>query len=45
MLSKKIFVFAASGAVRLTKDHKPNDPDEKREIEAKGGVVVNGRQE
>ena len=38
--SRAILVKASGEVVELSKDHKPNDPDERRRVEAAGGVVI-----
>lgn len=41
--SRAILVKQGGAVERLSKDHKPSDPDEKRDVEARGGIVVNNR--
>lgn len=41
--SRAVLVCDDGSAQRLTKDHKPNDPQEKKLVEDRGGVIVNGR--
>lgn len=41
--SRAVLVCDDGSAQRLSKDHKPNDPQEKRLIEERGGVILNGR--
>lgn len=36
-------LLRGTNALRLTKDHKPDDPEEKQAVIARGGLVMNGR--